>query len=79
MKDIEKMKAKNNFSLFPIILILTAASAAAGWLDTSLYAKEVLVMSVKSRANDLVLLFIIIPIGCLVYYRVRQGDERAKL
>lgn len=73
------MKPKHNFSLFPIILMLTAVSAATGWLDNSLYAKEVLLMSVKSRANDIVLLFIITPIGFVLYYLVRKGDVWAKL
>lgn len=73
------MPRQHSFSLVPVILILTAVSAATGWLYPGLYARDVFLMGVKGRANDLVLLFIAIPVGWMLYSRVRKGNLWAKV
>lgn len=73
------MKTKDGFSLFPIILILTAFMATAGWFFESIYVKELPVMSIKCQTNDLVLLLLVIPIGFILYSLIRRKHSWAQL
>jgi hypothetical protein len=73
------MKIKENFSLFPVVLVLTAFLAATGWLVDSVYARELPFMRIKSQVIDAILLLVVVPIGFVLYYLIRKKNVWAKL